>query len=529
MKYISFEAADALYASGEHFRLNIETVDHTALRRFYWAVVHLERELGDALDDDTTRYLVSRLRRHRFDLCSAPLPLNWHAANLQELLSSWSKTSISSYTSLRPHLQLLAQIADELAQSVENPQLEAIEQLSEVRDQTRAAILVKATRLFNDVEQIIVRAPLLQSAHIISEYELRLPECYDHLIVIGPRQWFPDFVFTAPRAPIIDSIRYRWLRDTWETKPAFIGALRHHHAGDIHPSTAVGVRQGALDPESLAEDHLDCDDAFWSVEWTALATRMAREVAEGHDQEEVEAHVAVLAGNMAVWLEDAEDAKVLTLDIDEDEDDDFDEESPSRVMRISTSQLRPGMFLLLRMSGGGDYIVPVADKLLGSQATYLRAMQDAWKSALRMHARSKGLLATSIDLLDLGSQRANETNLRNWMSSRNIRPRDYADFNAIMQLIGLDDCAQEHWRVADVIEIAHRKAGFYFRKQLLKQVLSADLKVLLRTGRIDFHLSEVEGGSFSAFRVEQVMPERALVPTSRLGRPFSLEDPKWRA
>jgi hypothetical protein len=226
-----------------------------------------------------------------------------------------------------------------------------------------------------------------------------------------------------------------------------------------------------------------------------------------------------------VLLEIADDVKALILDLDEDDnEDDSENEHASHFARLATGKIRPGMFLLLRTSGSGDYIVPIADRILGREAQRLRSMQEEWKSALRTLVQSKGLLAASIELLDLGSARANEINVRNWMSPRNIRPRDYNDFLAILRLTGMENLAHEHWQAAEAIDTAHRKAGFQLRKLLLSQVRGADLRTLQRKGRLDFHMPEVEGGTLTAFRVEHVMPDSILVPISRLGRPFLIKE-----
>ncbi len=526
MKRVSLASATGLYSCSDHHRSNIMTVDHVALRQFCRAIAQFEHVLVEAAEDELVKRFVSRLRRHRFDLCFAPLPLKWRTGDLAQAIDEFAGFCRVSYARLMPYLAQVSRFADELGKSDDNPLLGAIEDCFESGHAERGALLLMAPRLAADAQQILAQSNKLRSIRVVSEHELRLPVCYDHLVTIGPRDRFPDFIFTAPRAHVVTAVRYVWLRDSWMSKPAFLGAVRRPHASaDVAASSEISPRQAA---ELGLPDgsQLDFGDALWGIDWAALSRRMAREVAEAHDQEEMEARIVVLASGMAVWLEVGEDAKALLLDLDGDED--TDEESASEIRRVPTSQLWPGMFLLLRTSGGGDYIVTIADKLLGTRAEPLRGIQEKWKSALRWRVRSNGLLETCVELLDAGSRRANETNVRNWMSGRNIRPRDYADFCAIMRVTGLESFAREVWQAADDIDTAHRKAGFVLRKELLKQVLSADMMKLHRTGRMDFQVPGLEGGGLSAFRIEHLRAETAVVPSFRLGRPFNLEDSEWR-
>ena len=239
---------------------------------------------------------------------------------------------------------------------------------------------------------------------------------------------------------------------------------------------------------------------------------------------QIPAKLYLLASEQAVFLDANENTKVLVLDLEIDEDE---EEELHQIKRISLSKVRPGMFLLLRTEGGGDYIVPIANRILRDKALSLRSMQDQWKGLLRRAVETRGLLAVSIELLDYGSKRANETNVRNWMSSRSIHPNDDEDFRAILKLTGLEGKAYEYQDAAEQIESAHRKAGFYIREQLLKQVPNADLRELHKRGFMDFELPEADGGSLTAYRIEHISREVSSIPVSRIGRPATIKDLLW--
>jgi hypothetical protein len=232
----------------------------------------------------------------------------------------------------------------------------------------------------------------------------------------------------------------------------------------------------------------------------------------GGSHEEIDARGFLLEGDWAVFLEGDAKASALVIDLTVD-----DGES---VRRIPISNIEAGMFVLVRTSGGGDYIVPVADEILGPEAQQVRDYQKEWKERLRLVVAARGLFATSIHLLDNGSTLANEMNVRNWMSPRNIRTSGYNDFLAIMRLIGLESEAAEYWSAMGKIVNAHHRAGKQIRDALLDQVRQTDLRELERLGQMEFELPGAESGSLTAYRVEAVLPDLVSVRWNRIGRPF---------
>jgi hypothetical protein len=215
-------------------------------------------------------------------------------------------------------------------------------------------------------------------------------------------------------------------------------------------------------------------------------------------------------------LEAADGASILTIDLEADE-------STERIARIQTSDVRPGTFLLLRTSGGGDYVVAEADQyFLKDRAAELRARQQEWKTLLRNEVRKDGLLGVSLKLIDLGSASAEEINVRNYLSPRSIRTRVPEDFRAIMRLVGLGDKWESYWEMMGEIDHAHRLAGHRIRRQLLRRLAELDLTELERVGRLDITLTDVDAGGLTAYRVIDVSPDQQIVSISRLGHPFDL-------
>jgi hypothetical protein len=177
------------------------------------------------------------------------------------------------------------------------------------------------------------------------------------------------------------------------------------------------------------------------------------------------------------------------------------------------------MFILLRTSGGGDYIVPVANRILknsGEDVEKIRNLQQEWKGRLKLAVKCQSLQAVSQNLVKQGSQIAkNELNIRNWMSELSIKPRKEKDFEAILKFIGLRDRCNEFYEAAYLLDTAHRSAGKHIRKLLLQEVCNADLTQLEQLGSMEFELEQAEGGSMTAFRVVDIAPGIHNVPVSK--------------
>ncbi|MEP7013727.1 MAG: hypothetical protein ABJC13_25685, partial [Acidobacteriota bacterium] len=196
-------------------------------------------------------------------------------------------------------------------------------------------------------------------------------------------------------------------------------------------------------------------------DWEEIKRRAFEEsdpAATKHGHDAVEARLFLLGQGLAVFLDVSHRSKSLVIDPEADDE--------ARVTRILSDEILPGKFLLQRTEGGGDYIVPLADKILGERAQPSRAMQSEWKGRLRAAVAespqpdvNSRLMDVSVRLLDLGAHLADETNLRYWMSSRNICTRDRRDFQAILRLVGLESESERYWSVMRQILAAHHLAA----------------------------------------------------------------------
>jgi hypothetical protein len=284
----------------------------------------------------------------------------------------------------------------------------------------------------------------------------------------------------------------------------------------------MGVGSGltyAAHQESDSEAALDFEDDWSTIDWAAIARQGGETLAAEADtdrDDEVLARLYLLNGGYAVFLEASEGATCLAIDLSEDES--------SRVRRIAIDDLEPGMFVLLRTEGGGDYVIPVADRILGARAPSFREAQRTWKSRLRSMARNTTLHDLVLRLRANGSLRADDGNVRHWMSERAIATQDRIDFVAIMRVVGLESQADHYWAITRTIRAAHLHAGKVIRDLLLRRVKATDVEHLRKEGRLDFVLPEAQGGRLTAFGIEGRAPTTTRVPGSRLGRVFVRRD-----
>lgn len=515
MRTLPLAAANEIYTCTSKVEIHIHRAAYPEGHDFSLLLERFERDLRQAEEEDEYWSLfVRRLRRCRFELCAAPLPAPY-LHNRAEDLASGLGVHLAQCEAMYP--QYATKARDLLGRAVQvlqigtTPLLAAIEGITQDVYPSKPAVLIKDTRLILVAEKAIHEYPQLQDIEVVGLSQVCGAVCYDQLVVIGPPHWFASdaYIFSASRARVVHLIMYDWIHDYWKVEPAFVQSTRGKagHWNTQPPVESKGVSEDQLISAADLLPIVQLSDAPLDPNSKDRATP---------NPDAVEARAFLLEGRYAVFLEGDADTSTLVIDL-------ADEEG-TPVRRLELKHIQPGMFILLRTSGGGDYIVPVADKILGKDAARARAHQQRWKELLRAKVLAHGALAISIDLLDYGSGRANESNVRNWMSPRSIKTADYNDFLAIMRLTGLEQEAQDYWKQMELINSAHRKAGFRMRDALLEQVRQTDLRDLERLGRMEFELSGTGAGCLTAYRVAAISPDQVMVSAHRLGHPFSVGD-----
>ncbi len=70
------------------------------------------------------------------------------------------------------------------------------------------------------------------------------------------------------------------------------------------------------------------------------------------------------------------------------------------------------------------------------------------------------------------------------------------------------------------IDHPHRKAGHMIGEMLVNRVKNSDLRVLKRTGKMDFELDGENQISITAFQIKDISPDKIRVLPWQLGTPI---------
>ncbi len=504
----SLTPANRIYDFSRVVKMIYYPIHHEPFKQFCVGLRRFLRLCGDSSGDDYWGDLIRTFRRFRFRVATTPIPFNH--PNLGPLVDEknlWAliERGEGAYPHLAPEARVLLELWGWLRACDDNPLLQQLK-IQEAGDAEHVALVLPDTRMLIATEKILRSAGVSKQSGIIAPADLRGNACYDSLILLGGAQWFPDFLFSSPRAPVISVVAYRWFARRWSPRVTLLGT---------RAKTAP-----VEEPLPIDDLEIQSESLFPEIDWVEIERRGRGALGPDTKEEtldEVEARLFTLHGGYAVFLEAHEGATSLVIDPDHP--------LKSRVRRIRTDDIQLGMYILLRTEGGGDYIMPVADGILQQRAFAYRSAQREWKAELRKVVQREGLPRVAQRLRELGANRAEEGNIRHWMSERSIATHEKRDFSAVMNLIRLDEKAAERcWGMMRAIRAAHLRAGMAIRRRLLEQVRATDADRLAGEERIDFVLPEAEGGKLSGFRVEARAPMTAIIEVSRLNQVFTRAD-----
>ena len=523
MKQVSLESVGAVYDCARLARIKVHHVHDALFHRLCLQIRRFERSLGESTSDDYWRQFLWPLKRYRFDVSSTPLPFKY-PVEIQPNFIELMQERLANCDLIYPQFDGPArELVDSLTALLNSPLNPIHGVCAEIASgETNVAMLIKEPRLIQAVEQMLSGRPDFGAVVVISPSQLKGHSCYSRLIVIGPTYWYGDYVFQSPRAQNIHVVKYKWMNDRNTSSKAFVGSAKYSGVGwTDRDTTGNGGSQADV---TMPETSMDPEDFLPSIDWSSvLRIVSARNVGNandaGEEEEFVPARLFQLEGEIVVPLDAAENARATVLMLTQEEDD--------PVQRVPVSSIEAGMFLLVRTGGGGEYIISVADGVLGADGVRAREVQRDWKDRLRRKVRQNGLHVVVQQLKDFGSKRANEVNVRNWMSYRSIKTDDPEDFRSIMRLIGMAEKFEDFWNTMDLIDRAHRKAGHLIRGQLLAEVRNTDLQDLEKLGKMDFELPEAEGVHLTAIRIQHVHPQVFEIEVARLGHPVEMDGKQW--
>lgn len=524
MMPLTIRCAAEVYADALQCEIVRHTVEHSGIAALLQSLKDLMLSVGEAAGEEFWLRALRPVRRSVMALYSTPLPFNRAVAvtglDFRELERlCWQARLL--YPDSAECLSAAAAHLRELTQHDSNPLMEPLQQLSQGSESI--CLVLRNPGLNRPVKEFFSERPELSRIVLASSAQLREGHRCEALAILGPCSWFPEHVFTAPRARCIHAISLSCLRDGWKPEPLFL------HSADKKDSLAghrvgrqPGIRESGepvriadtIEVSELMPGHGHSDDL--------LRGRTSEHVESG-GEELVLAQPCLIGTDCGVFLDAAEKSSALVIDTGE--------LGHAQVHRVIVDELEPGMYLVLRTSGGGDYIMPLADRIMGKAANEARRQQSLWKDRFKVAAIARfgtrshrELVSSAVPVLrKMGAVRANENNIYYWLSPKCIRTRYVDDFAAVLKFAGLDDQAEDLWKAMAFIDRAHRRAGHVIRQMLLKKIGESSLEELERDGVMQFDLGEQGGGSLTAYRIAGLLPKRCEVPASHIGVPFELE------
>lgn len=513
MNHSDMDEVSAIFSCQSEIKIEVHSVSSPGLQMFTSNISDLLKILGENGQDEFWCPIVREIKHFRFDISAAPLTNRYLSDRIEDLYDLLkSKVPQSKLVYDREQSEMLSQLTEHariLKDNSDQSLLDTFLYLINQKELCNIAIAICETRLIPEVEETFRNLFCSSKINIVSPANLRESICYSELYCFGAPRWFPEYVFSAPRAKQIHLIKHKWISGRWEPEFVF-----------LNPYKPTGSRNMGIimqDKSTEVGDHI-LEDFLPRIDIKKIQDIATEQLINlvNDDDEIVIAKLFLLENDWATFLDTDESASVDIIDLDED--------VTKRVSRVHVRDIQTGMYILLRTEGGGDYIVSVADQLMGNFKEKARFEQRKWKALLREMVKLKGEKEIINQLRLFGSNRASSGNLAHWMSSRGIKTEHYEDFRAIMRLIGLEKESSNLWHIMQEIRKAHTRAGFKIRDMLLEQVNSADLDELRRHGIMEFELADQSAGKLSAFCVKDIARETTEVIHWRIGVPFRIEN-----
>ena len=492
--------------------VSVQNIKHPDVHLVSKEMNKLFLSLGECVNDDFWSDPVRRLKKLRFELSAAPLSQEYFNKRIESIIGKLTALQILCdlvYPDSAVHLDSIIKILGLLKESnLTLLQSQLLDYLNEA-PKMETAVLVKDTHFIQEAETEFSELLSHCMYNFISQDTLRGDQVYMRLAVVGPFHWYEDFVFSAPRAQEIRVFKYSFIRSSWKYETPFAASVSYKRP----------ARKEIIEEEEA--EAIDANVLLIKPEIDAVLQSALAELKNSSMEElYTEAYLYLLEDNWAVFLE-TEGATVLTIDTD-------DSAHFYGITRLRPTELEKGMFVLLRTEGGGDYVRPIADQILGASAKNLRLAQRQWKSYLHEEVAERGFNKSLDNLFDMGCYIVSPMNLRNWLSEDNISTQNFTHFKILFQFFGRESEAPVYWEKMMKIRNAHQQAGQKIRKILLDKVKNSDLNKLIKEGIMEFNLDGEDSGSITALRLVDYMRDSKLkVAPWRIGFPFKGDETSW--
>ena len=232
---------NAVYACAASTSVDAIAVDSELVDEFCRCHRVFQRAADTHEDDLALDELVRLSFRLWYRVLSAPLPLSHPSLiddTAEDLLLRRVHTVSQSYSELREVCDHYSSALDALRSSDDNPLWRALEEDLAKNHGEDVGLLIKPARLLSAVRDLA--ASRRRRLEVLMESQLRRAVAFDSLYVFGAGRWYPSFVFSAPRAPVLRIVRYGMLSDSPPEEAAFVKPLRKAKRAPFAPSRRRG-------------------------------------------------------------------------------------------------------------------------------------------------------------------------------------------------------------------------------------------------------------------------------------------------
>jgi hypothetical protein len=336
----------------------------------------------------------------------------------------------------------------------------------------------------------------------------RRPPTVSRILAIGPPRFLDPSLVTAPVSGDLNFLVPSWFGDKQMPRSAFA----RYAEGSIRVGTRVVETRGDDEEEPLKaapEVEESDEDYLPQPVWSGLG-----DPGREPTSEEVLARKLLLAGGLAIWLDDGERIRA------------FDPSQPEgeRVIYVEVDAVRRGTYLLLRHGTTERGAVhDAAISRLGTRGQAVVQAQVEWKSRLASRIERDGAAAVVRSLRQAGISAADRA--RAWTDPNLVRPMRDQHFEILLEWLGLS--VQPTFGYGTLLRKTIHTVSAEIREQLESAVSSADLSLLEQKGHLSLDARTEGFRSIVATRVLAISPSSHVVARREARLLFQDRGSQW--
>lgn len=358
---------------------------------------------------------------------------------------------------------------------------------------------------------------------VITSLKQLMSETFEMLVLPwgGWRCPFLRELHHCMRSPRLDVIRYSF-------EPLHVPERLQLRLATTQPVNDVAFVNAPVDAASTTtlENRVVMDEQEYNDLWSSLRTP-AFHPGSGHVGGDrvflTNARTILFVNGMKAFLR--EELRVLEVSSALDSKD----ESTKGFSRVPVSELAPGNLVILRTSGGQDFLIEVADQLMAAAGDGdLRSRAFDWKPPLREALESVGSAAIVGRLAQSGhGLKSGHGYIWYWTTADFVKPESEAMFYEMMAILedlgftlkggGALAASESRWAAMTRIFGYHISAGHVIRRLLMGKLQELAASGVNISSELRLTLPQSGAGELTVLRVAEVDNKAIQVPYNQTG------------